>query len=102
MSKFYEFMQNNSGGYYIENDDVGESIIIEENSERFAIAKMESITENYSEYCTCCGKRWCDYVWETYDDIESIRERELVYFRKGVIIYFLDGTKENIDFKEVY
>ncbi|MFX1296583.1 MAG: hypothetical protein ACFFD2_17220 [Promethearchaeota archaeon] len=61
---------------------------------------MREITEDYSEYCTCCGERWSDYVLKTFDSIHEVRDIEKIMFRKGAIVYFLDGTKENMDYKE--
>lgn len=59
---YFVFDQNNSGGYWIENDDVASTVIIESDSKEDAVDKMEEITDAYSEYCPCCGERWCfDY-----------------------------------------
>ena len=100
MSKFYEFRQNNSGGYFVKNDDVRESIVIEENNKQFAIAKMQTITEAYSEHCECCGQRWETWGIGEYDSLEQVKQQEITAYRKGAIIYFLNGTKENINYKE--
>lgn len=55
---FYTYSQNNSGGYFITNDDVREYLIIEADSVQEANSKMYDITEDYGEYCECCGLRW--------------------------------------------
>lgn len=98
-TKFLTMHQNNSGGYFIINDDVKHHVIIE----GYDLWQIESIANNvladYREYCSCCGVRWNRY----FDD-EDLTEEPLVYDRsvydygsnreEEVIIYYLDGTKE--------
>ena len=64
-TKYYTFNQNNSGGYFIINDYVAECLIIEAQNVDEAISKMQDITEDYSEYCDCCGERWGEYICES-------------------------------------
>lgn len=57
-TKFYVFNQNNSEGILYVNDDVAYDVIIEAISEEGAVAKIKRVTENYMDYCPCCGERW--------------------------------------------
>lgn len=100
-TKFFTFSQNNSGGYFIINDDVAAYLIIEAQNADEAKNKMYNITEGYSEYCNCCGQRWPDWI-----DDEDGTEQPMVYstiikekspdtiFSSSTIIYYYDGTKE--------
>lgn len=56
--KFFEFRQNNSGGFFDENDDVAAHVIIEAETEKEAIEKFKPLIENQSYSCPCCGDRW--------------------------------------------
>lgn len=56
--KWWATSQVNSGGYYIENQVVKQIICVQANTEEEAIDKLDTITENFSEYCECCGDRW--------------------------------------------
>lgn len=102
---FYTFMQNNSGGYFIRNNDVREFLIIEADNVEDAIGKMYDITEDYSEYCPCCGERWSDYMDEDdADEVPSIWSEPVqnvskAPYREDCIIYYKDGRKEIIEFK---
>ena len=64
--KWYHFRQNNSGGYFIENEIVGEDVFIQAHSAKEAVHIADKLFEGYSEYCDCCGERW--YTWLDEDD----------------------------------
>lgn len=58
---FYLFEQNNSGGFFEYNDDlgVGPKIIVEADSHDEAVSIMENIVDfDSTYYCHCCGPRW--------------------------------------------
>jgi len=102
-TKFFTFVQNNSGGYFYENAEVAHYLIIEAQNVDEAISKMETITENWSNYCSCCGERWSCWMDErdgkeepmVYD--RKAKEPSTNYYDKGtVIIYYYDGTKEKL------
>lgn len=57
---YFTSIQNNSGGYFIQNDKVGTIVIVQAENAQQAIKKFDKITFDYSEYCDCCGSRW-DY-----------------------------------------
>lgn len=56
--KWWGFDQNNSGGYYIQNDDVDELVFIQARSFQEVMYISNKIFEDNSDYCECCGKRW--------------------------------------------
>lgn len=99
---FYTYRQENSGGYYIQNNDVDRFVIVEGNNHQDIQETANRIFENHSEYCECCGKRWndCDEDWcELTDEpmIESTSVYEVEdYWYKGyyAIIYYKNGEKE--------
>ena len=55
---WYHYDQNNSGGYFISNDDVGEDVFIQAYSAEEADEMAWEIVREYTEYCDCCGERW--------------------------------------------
>ena len=60
---FYEFNQNNSGGWFEENDKLFARLFIEADSEREAISKAEDLGCYWNGVsqgidCSCCGDRW--------------------------------------------
>ena len=69
---FYVFDQNNSGGYFVKDENVAPEIIIEATEKVKAIARLEEILNQKAEYtrfCHCCGERWyieCPDVYTRY------------------------------------
>jgi hypothetical protein len=57
-TNFYEFSQNNSGGYFDINSEVTHRMLIEALNPKHAESIMETLTENQSPSCSCCGDRW--------------------------------------------
>ncbi len=100
---FFNFNQNNSGGYFIEDlqNGVCEEVIIEANNAKEAISRFRLIGEkvdNFWNYCTCCGERWNDYK-EDYEGTdapeiygEPIDEVKGSYFREKVFVHYLNGS----------
>lgn len=67
--KYFEFTQTNSGGFYISDDNVAISVIIEAEDFDKAIDKALDIGIYFNgvenEYdCSCCGDRWNKYPEE--------------------------------------
>ena len=93
---FYTFMQNNSGGYYLRDENVEEVVIIEANDAEEAARKLwEIVEDDYLESCECCGDRW--NVLSEYHDGEyetpkifGDDSRETTYSH---IIYYANGAK---------
>lgn len=74
---FYEFIQNNSYGYFDVNDKVCHRIIIEADSGSEAIEKAEEIGCYWDGVskgidCSCCGDRWSEYYNEI--DVKSLQK----------------------------
>jgi hypothetical protein len=65
--KWYHFSQNNSGGYFIQNDTVAEDVFIQATCEEEACRIASDLFEDYSDYCECCGERWSYYYIEEAD-----------------------------------
>lgn len=98
-------MQNNSGGYFItdEENGIGEFIIVEARDKDMAIALFECIGKKYKgdfySYCQCCGERWDTWLTEDYDakDEPMIYDKPVAefvggYMRKTAYVHYLDGT----------
>lgn len=68
---FYTFDQNNSGGVYVETDDIGKIVIIEAPDHDAANAKADALGLFDLDYCECCGERF-HRAWKTDgDDVPS-------------------------------
>ena len=105
---FITFTQNNSGGYFIQNEDVDVFVIIEGDSLEEIIYKAYDVFRDYREYCECCGERWDD-DWKDEIDLKKepmIYDEKLEDFKGSiwsdyVIVYFKDCKKKyNLKTKE--
>lgn len=99
---FYTFTQNNSGGYFIQNEDVDAYLIVEGYSEKDIERRAGKIVENYSEYCPCCGERWNISIFHKLDKEPMIYgtpvyEYNSKYTNEKAIIHYLNGTKGIVD-----
>lgn len=98
--RWWTFNQNNSGGYFITNEDVAEYVCIEAESAKEAMSRAEALFENYSEYCECCGTRWSTYQQEDEGTEspevwgESIYSVSPSYFRSECRLHHWDGSVE--------
>lgn len=101
-SKFWNFNQNNSGGYFVEDLENGvcEEIIVEANTKEDAWTKLQSIgdkVDRFWDYCGCCGERWSS--WLSDDDGNSIpmiydtpvENAEAGMFRTKCFVHYMDG-----------
>ena len=102
---FITFKQNNSGGYFIEDENVDVFVIIEGDSLKEVLDKASDVFEDYREFCPCCGERWNDDC-KNENDLkeepmiydESVYEFNDSWYKDSkVIIYRADGTKEIVD-----
>lgn len=105
MSKFFEYVQNNSGGSFDRDEEkgIGEYVIIEALNSDHANERAEKIGLYFDGYgdCSCCGNRWSE-TYEEGSDIPSIYNTPVFlakqsFFRKDVFVHYLDGTIEKID-----
>jgi len=108
---FYTFSQNNSGGYFVEDNKRGvcEYVIVEAESALAAIQKLSVIGEdvdNFWSYCSCCGERWSDYMEdEDGKDVPSIYNEPVSTlnadsFRSRCFVHYADGTFKEFIFPE--
>lgn len=94
-TKFYEFVQNNSGGSFDVDDRVCHRLFIEATSEDEAISKAEDLgcywngVDNGMD-CECCGDRW--HESSSHVDLEEINTRWKGY---EVSNYLSDRGKKN-------
>lgn len=103
--KFYTIDQNNSGGYYIKNDDVDYYVSVQADSPYEAERLLERVVEDHSEYCECCGTRWSTYLSEEGDTptmygtpLTELKDQDTFWLEEKVaIIYYADGTKERLN-----
>lgn len=117
-SKFYTYHQNNSGGYAIEDKEIGVGVFIIIEAHNFETANFilsliaRSADEIHGEgwfhnYCTCCGKRWRLFYSDKGDGEPSIfgepaAEADLFWTEKSYYIHYLNGdikSKEMLENK---
>lgn len=107
---FVTLIQNNSGGYFIDDEEKGicEYIIIEVDNDNEFINKLNIIANSingFYDYCTCCGKRWyidedsIEFNNEPLIDDENVYHVKKSSFRKKCFIHFKNGNIEKVDFK---
>jgi hypothetical protein len=95
--KWFHFSQNNSGGYFINNEVVDEDVFIQATSAKDATSKAEDLFAPYSQYCSCCGPRWSYWLDDedghaeptVYD--EPIHQIKASTFRKQAKLHYYDG-----------
>ena len=99
---FYVYRQNNSGGYFVKDENVSIHVIVEADTEEQANEKFDEILDGdsqYTTYCTCCGERWygVDEIYETVEISDSLVEelKQHRYYSEA-ILYAADGTKKKI------
>lgn len=103
--KWFHFSQNNSGGYFIENNEVGSEVYIQAVDAKTAIKKAEHVFEEHSEYCDCCGERWSYYVDDDDGYLVPTRygkpmEESDRWFGKTAILHHADGKVERYTFNK--
>lgn len=101
---FYQYDQNNSGGYFVASDWVARTVIIEAESAREADYKAEEIgiyfDDDWRIDCPCCGSRW-SRAWGKGEETPQINGKDPAdvhcsWTKVGmpyVHIYYKDGTK---------
>ena len=110
-TKFFTYNQNNSGGYYVENDTHGvcEVVIIEAKDKDDAWSKLEAIggkVDGFWNYCGCCGERWSSWMDESDGTEvpmiygEPVEDSKKSMFRHKCFVHYLNGEVKRFDFNE--
>lgn len=114
---WYEFDQNNSGGVFIMDDDVGIKVFIQAESDGVANQKAEDVGIYFDGCeqgidCDCCGDRWYRvgdhlasftiYFWRSenddYDNINDYAQavaNDSMWAEVGkpvAVVYFANGS----------
>lgn len=94
ITKFFEYIQNNSGGeFHIDKKrGIGEIVIIEAVNADHAnrIAERKGLYFNgvdEGKDCDCCGDRWYPQTRHSY----FLLPKRQYFFNKSTYIHFLDG-----------
>jgi hypothetical protein len=89
-TKFYTYSQNNSGGYFITNNDYGvsEIVIIEALNAKDAWGRLEDIGDSVSGFwtsCSCCGDRWSSWIEdEDGTEVPMLYDKKIEEVKKGM------------------
>ena len=112
VTKFWNFSQNNSGGYFVEDKEngVNEEVIVEAKNAKEAWERLEKIgskVDGFFDYCGCCGERWSDWLDDSDGTSEPMHydtpldKVEKSMFRGGCFVHYYDGTIKEFTYKEV-
>ena len=102
---FITFVQNNSGGYFMKDENVDVFVIIECDNLEDILDKANVIFRDYRKYCNCCGERWDD-DWKDDNDLdqepmiygESVYKLNDSWFKGDkAIIHRKNGVKEVLE-----
>lgn len=92
--------QNNSGGYYIENQDVAAYVFVQASSAQEALSRIESVLDQYSEFCQCCGTRWSADYWSDDDGTseptiygQTLDQQQPIFRTATAVMYHYDGSR---------
>lgn len=103
MAKFYDFSQNNPGGHFEIDDDIGigPCVWIEAVSRDAAISRAESIGIYFDGVdagidCPCCGDRWHTPGQFDEKDAPEISPKWHFSWHDTVYVHHLDGTIDRI------
>jgi hypothetical protein len=86
---WYEFDQNNSGGYYERGDFVADVVFVQAMNVDQAFAIMQDMIDKDDAryWCECCGERWSFYDLEGFE----VPTRYGEDVSKGVDLFSKDG-----------
>ena len=86
--------QNNSGGYYIQNNEVNAMVVVEGYDEHHCQSRLRDFLEDNSHYCECCGESWWshDIVDSKHEDYLKNLSEAKEYEDGNCIIHFLDKS----------
>jgi len=102
---FYTFNQNNTGGSFVDNDEVCHFVIVGADSAEQANRRAETFGLYFDGYgdCDCCGNRWYEQWADTDGTAEPQiydkppQEYQCMWTSEGEVycrVYHLDGLKQ--------
>jgi hypothetical protein len=94
--KWYHFDQNNSGGYFVNNDDVGEDVFIQALSSAQASTAFYELDTESDNWCECCGERWGAPDEQDQPNVygKMLADSYSPYSSQShAVLYFSDGRK---------
>lgn len=102
---YYTYSQNNSGGHFTTDDNIGSYVIIAAKNANDANERARQIGVYFDgcssgDDCSCCGDRWfeaSDFDGKELPEIygSSVEEsiKDLSPFRESVVLHNVDGTR---------
>lgn len=106
--KYYPFIQNNSGGYFVNENNIGYLVIIEARTEQEALFRAEEAGMDFSENNPISGRRWSNWFLdaEIYPSLELAllnEEKSIVYGKNQwdvpSYVHMMDGSIYLIEVK---
>lgn len=86
--------QNNSGGYFIQNDDVQIYVAVEGVDKQHADSRFTEIIRPYSSFCPCCGERWYGLDYDDWSpSLKNFKDPEKED-EVNCVLHLIDGTKK--------
>jgi hypothetical protein len=104
--KYYVYEQNNSGGNFHNNENLGEYVIIAAKDTKDANKRAQKIGVYFNGVknghdCECCGNRWSRAWAEVGNDIPLLYDTQrpeafLMSFDRysKIVVHHADGTRE--------
>jgi hypothetical protein len=106
--KFYLYDQNNSGGFFVYDENFGENVLIEARSSGEANEKMQDMGCYGHSVCDCCGERWSMFYGEDSWGVHKTAEEVIAKYAppavidpqrpwergQQLVIHYLDGRIE--------
>jgi hypothetical protein len=101
--RWFTFNQNNSGGFFVRDENVCETVCIQASCAAEAVLRAAVFCDN-SDSCPCCGDRWSFWVEDSDGEEvpsvygEPIAKLDPTYCRKSAKLHYSDGTVKTVEF----
>ena len=99
--QWYSYSQNNSGGYFVQDEYQGPLVFIQAASAKDAWSQAQEMFD--FSYCDCCGARWYERFEGTDEPMvygTPLADAPKSYLRDYVILHHIDGRVERVELKE--
>lgn len=105
MSNFYEFHQNNSGGDFVQDENLDAYVIVEATSAEDANERAWHLGVYFDGChigvdCPCCGDRWYPVDENDASAEPSIYGEPILLslkgFRTDCVVHYLDGKRVRV------